>query len=476
MSATVASSTFASTFNVSGLASGLDTNAIVTKLMALERQPQTRIIQKTAVETARVTDLRAIQTQLARLSIAIAGLIDPRTWSTSQQITSSNPNVAATGSGVPPGGFQISVQQLARAAQLTQSTSLSAASGNDQLTIQLGPNPADALTADVLAGDSLQTIADAINAASGTKVFASVVNSKLVLSGQVTGAANTIAVSSTGGGTLAADLGLSSTVIPQDAIYTLDGGAPTTSSSNTLTNIATGLTVTLSGTTSSAATITVSGAGTNTTGAQNALKDFVSAYNDTITLINSKVNERRVVNPRTDADRAQGDLAGDRALKSLVSQLRRAVGSAFSGAPPGLDTLAQAGLSTGAAVGSGMLNQASIQGELTLNTTTLATQLASSLTNVKALFTNPTGSFASEGLSQRVNSILSSYTGASGVLPSEIKSQNSLIARLGAQQSAWDVRLAVKETALRAKFAAMETALSHAQSQGSWLTSQIAKL
>ena len=39
-----------------------------------------------------------------------------------------------------------------------------------------------------------------------------------------------------------------------------------------------------------------------------------------------------------------------------------------------------------------------------------------------------------------------------------------------------DVRLATREQALKAQFTAMETALSQAQSQSAWLTSQIAQL
>jgi flagellar hook-associated protein 2 len=463
-----------STFNISGLASGLDDSQIISELMSIAQQPQQNIINQTALETTRQSDLQAIQTQLGSLSVAVSQLVDPSTWSTSQQITSSDPNVSATGGGVPPGGFQVSVQQLARAAQLTQTSSSSSAADDDQLTIQIGSN--SAFNVNVKAGDSLQTIANSINSAAGTQAFASVVNSKLVLSSQITGAANTISVTSTGGGTVAADLGLTQTVAPKDAVFTLDGGSQQTSASNTVTTIATGLSVTFLGTTNGTASVTVAQAGANSQGVADALDNFVTVYNQTIEMITNKVDEKKVANPTTDADRAMGDLAGDPSLTSLLGQLREALGSAFTGAPTGMTTLSQAGLSTGAAVGSGQLNQAALDGELTLDPNELATQLASQFQNVKNLFTNATGNYSSEGVAQRLNGILGSYTGTKGVLTGEISGESSLITSLNQQKADWDIRLADKQTALQTKFTAMETALSSLQSQGQWLSGQIAKL
>ena len=323
-----------STFNISGLASGLDDNEIITELMSIASLPETNIENQITLETTRQSDLQAIQTQLGNLSTAISELVDPSTWSTSQQISSSDPtNVSATGGGVPPGGYEVSVQQLARAAQMTQTSSMTAAGDADQLQIQIGS--ATAFNVNVHAGDSLQTIANSINSSAGTQLFASVVNSKLVLSSEVTGSANTISVASTGGGTVAADLGLTQTVSPRDAIYSLDGGSPTTSASNTVTTIATGLTVTLQGITTNPATITVAQAGANTSGVETAIENFVTAYNATVTAVSSKLNEQKVVNPSTDADRAMGDLNGDPGLESLLTQLRESVGERLRRRPGG---------------------------------------------------------------------------------------------------------------------------------------------
>ena len=262
----------------------------------------------------------------------------------------------------------------------------------------------------------------------------------------------------------------------QDAQYTVDGGSTQSSASNVLTTVASGLSVTLLGTTTGTVSVNVSTPGPNTDAVQTAIKDFVTTYNATVDMISAKVNEQKVVNPQNDADRAKGDLQGDPALVSLLSQLRNSVGDVFSNGPASMKTLAQAGLSTGAAVGTGSISQASLNGDLTLDTTALSSALTTNFSDVKALFSNVTNDYSSEGLTQRLNGVLNGYIGPSGVINSRITSEGQIISDLASQKAAWDVRLADKETALRAQYTAMETAMQQAQSQGQWLSGQVAGL
>ena len=108
-----------------------------------------------------------------------------------------------------------------------------------------------------------------------------------------------------------------------------------------------------------------------------------------------------------------------------------------------------------------------------------STALSSDLQGVKALFTNATGSYASEGLAQRLGGILNPWTAGSssnGLLSTRIDGETTTITGLQADSAAWTPRLALKENTLKMQFAAMETALSQAQSQSSWLDGQIAQL
>src|SRR5688572_860860 len=201
---------------IGGLASGLDTDAIVSQLIALERGPQIRLRQKQTIEEARQTALRDVKTRLQNLSTKIAGLRDIATWADVQSVSSSDPTKldATRTAGAAAGAYTVSVTQLARAAQKTQQTGATSASADGTLTFQVGTS--SAISVDLTGGDSLSTIATKINGSSDIPVYASEVGGKLVISAKSTGAANTLTI----GGTLAGDFGFADTITPQDAIYT----------------------------------------------------------------------------------------------------------------------------------------------------------------------------------------------------------------------------------------------------------------
>ena len=462
-------STNGSIFSVGGLASGLDTNTIVDQLMSIERQPQVRIAQQKTIETARQQALKDINTRLVNLDSAIAGLRDVGTWGDVQDVESSDPSrvsVVRTG-GAAAGGYSVGVSRLARAEQLTQGSSATAASADSTLTIQVGSGTA--VDVALTAGDTLQTVADKINGSSGMGVYASVVNSKLVLSGRTTGAANTVSIT----GSAAADFGFTETQAALDAQYTLDGVAKT-SASNIVTDAMAGVTLTLKATTASDASISISAPGPDTDAVQAKVQAFIDQYNSTIDFIRGKLNEKVVPNPTTDADRIKGVLQNDSALSGLLANLRSAIADPVSGRPSTSSLLSQIGVSTGASTGSGTLNQDAIAGKLTLDSAKLADALTNHFSDTKALLNNATGAYSTMGLSQRLDSIVNAWTDSTtGIISSRISSEQSTIDALTQRSAEMDVRLATKEQALKAQFTAMETALSAAQSQSAWLTSQL---
>src|SRR5947209_3959983 len=112
-----------SPLQVTGLASGLDTNAIVKALMAAQQQQVTNLQNKQTGLTALNTQLTNIQNALQKVSADARGLTNPSLWTKTQTITSTNPTLvgaAATGAnGAVVGGYQVSVTQLASASQRT---------------------------------------------------------------------------------------------------------------------------------------------------------------------------------------------------------------------------------------------------------------------------------------------------------------------------------------------------------------------
>jgi flagellar hook-associated protein 2 len=473
-SSLTSSTSAAPLFNIGGIASGLDTNTIIGQLLAIERQPEVRALQQQHVEEARQNALRDVNTRLANLQTAIAGLRDVSTWGDVQSVTSSdaaNVGVVRTG-GAAPGGYQVQVTQLARAHQVTQSTGLAAAAADDTLHIKVGTGTT--VNVSVKSGDNLDTIAAKINGTSGIEVYASVISGKLVLSGKVTGAANTIAVTAASG--LDTDLGFAESLAARDAKYTVDGGLEQSSASNVVTSAIPGVTLTFKGVMAAAASVVVGSPGPNTDVVKSKIQAFVDQYNSTVGFISSKLKEKRVVHPTTDDDRAKGVLNADPALGGLLSQLRESVSDTFSTAPVDLNQLTLVGVSTGKTVGGGTLNQDAIAGMLTLDADKLSDVLTNRFSDVKKLFTNVTGTYASEGLAQRLDDLIKPQVQTGGVLAARIAGQQSTIDDLKQRQTDIETRVALREAQLRAQFTAMETALSQSQSLMSQLSGQFAAL
>jgi flagellar hook-associated protein 2 len=463
------------TQSISGLASGLDTASIISALMQIDKQPQVRIQQKITVEQARQQALQGVLSQLQTLQTSYKALTDPATWADVQTVTSSDDaHVSATRTGgAAAGAYNVSVTQLARANQFT-SSGASTAAADDVIHIQIA-GAASPIDVNIAAGDTLDTIAAKVTGTSNSPVYASVLNGQLVLSNKSTGTATKIASVTTNG---TSGLTFAESQTAQDAQFSIDGNSYTRGS-NVVTDALAGVTLTLKGQTSTPASINVGTPSPDTDGITTKLQAFVTQYNTTLDYVLGKLDEQVVPNPQTDADRAKGVLNGDQGLESLVSGLRNTFSDLVSGRPGNLQSLAQAGLSTGAATGGGPLSSDSIDGKLTLDAGTFSTQLQSNFSDVKALFTNVTGSYSSEGLAQRLGGILTPWTASSasnGLLNTRIDGETKTIGDLQTQSSDWDQRLALRQQMLQAQFTAMETALSQAQSESGWLSGEIAKL
>jgi flagellar hook-associated protein 2 len=462
--------------SISGLASGLDTDGIVAKLMAIEQRPQQRLQLRQQVEQSRQDALRDVNTRLKNLLSAAAALSDPATWADKQSATSSDPARlgAAIVGGVAPGGYTVSVERLASADLLMQQagSTLTAAGADDVVTLAVGQG--QPLTIHVKGGDSLQAIATAINTAartSKTPLQASVVNLRLVLAGQVTGAANTLAVSSEG--SLATDLfGAAPKHTNGDAALTVNG-VPISSATNTPNDAIPGATLALRGVipAGNPATFVVDAAAPSTDTIQARLQDFVTQYNSTISFIRGRLNEPKVAKAGSLDEMRKGLLYGDTDLTALLRRLRQELTSPSSGAQ-GLNSLLDIGLGVGSSSPSGTISKDALAGQLNLDTAKLSTQLDNRLPDVKTLLTD--GSPGGDGLVQRLSRLLTPYTKLDGVMDSRMAAVKSGSDRLSREIGNLDDRLALREKALRAQFTSLETALQTNQAQGTWLSGQIA--
>ena len=102
-----------------GLASGIDTDSIITQLMAVEGMSKTRLQLADTRAVARQTGLRDLATKLGALRDAANALKSTTTWADVQQLTSSDPRAwpVRASAGAAPGARSIEVTALAVTAQ-----------------------------------------------------------------------------------------------------------------------------------------------------------------------------------------------------------------------------------------------------------------------------------------------------------------------------------------------------------------------
>ena len=437
---------------MTGLASGLDTNQIIQEEMAIYQQPVTNLQHQQTGLTATNKQLTSIQSELQTLSADALSVGDPTLFETQQAVTSADTTrvqaSSATGAGV--GGYQVSVTQLANSAQATYG--YTSPTSDDAITIN-----GSAYT--IKAGESVQDFADSINSDTNGTVYAAATNSgTVVFSSRQTGAASSVSVSDSG-----SSLALQSSKAGQDALFSVDGVSGN-SASNTVTNAIGGVSLTLTGvtTTSGPVTVNVGAPAPNSTNISNAINTFVTQYNKVISDIQTQLQQQP-----SSTDPTQGTLYGDPELQDLLSQMRSIMYSPGSGLPTGAATMDDIGVSTGATTGNGAESQSALSGNLTLNATALTNMLTSNASGVKSILSSWSSSF--------VNTVDNAADPA-GTINARINGDSSQISNLGNQISSMQSALTDKQNFLVQEFAQLEAALSSNQSESSWLTGQIAAL
>ncbi len=363
--------------SLSGLASGLDTNSIISQLIAAESRGRTTISNQQVQAQSRITKLTAIQGRLNTLQTATASLSSVANWLPTQNVDSSDTAVATatrTG-GAGAGSYTLNVLALASSAQKTFSfTSPGAAT-----TLTLGTTSVN-LTAGA-------TVDDAVSAINGASAGVVAVNAggKLVISSNSTGTSSNFAWS---GGPLALDSERAGT----DARYTIDGGAEQTSATNSVTGLMPGIDVVLKRAGSTGLTVSVPGP--NVDGLVAAMKSWVDAYNGAQDLMRSNLAEKPVKNASNNVDLGKGVLFGDTTLQTLSTQLRGVVGSSLGSLTGPVTALTDLGISTGAATGDAAFSQDAVNGKLVFDEAKFRAKIASDPTAVRTALGATTGTEA----------------------------------------------------------------------------------
>jgi flagellar hook-associated protein 2 len=436
--------------NLSGLATGLDTNALVDQLMAIERQPRTRLATQQANVQAGKAALQAVSDALKKLQTAGQALADPSIFGNKQAVEIGSPATATATivSGAPTGGYELQVERLARSAQASYAytapagaTTIDVAGGgwSDSIAVAAGTTSSD-LVARINGDPSLHVVAS-VTTVDGQE--------RIAFASRATGEAAGFTASSAGV--------LSDEVVKagQDALVRVDGEEHR-SATNVLENAIPGVHLALRGVDLDGTTVTVSAPGADTAAVGKVAKDFVDAYNSALDLLRTSTAVSAT---------SSGKLGGDQGLINLQAQLRGAL-VASSGGMASLP-LEALGISTGKASGTATFSADAVQGKLTFDSAALSAAVTKDPAAVRATLT------ASGSVVKGLVDTLASYTGASGTLTERIALAGQDVTDIGRRMDDFDSRLTARQAALKAQFASLESTISKWHDQSSWLSGQI---
>lgn len=275
-----------------GLATGLDTNAIIKQLMALETRPLARLTNKRGILQTQQADFSTFRSKLQDLADRAKELGDVQEISKFTGVSSNEDALDVSASGLAQAGSHTLVINSLASAKTGYTTSQA-----DKDTTGFGSGTID-LTVDgttynvaITAGqdDTLEGIRDAINNTADLDVQASIINDgagyRLVLSSSETGTANAYTVATTGLNATGTGLftGFTETAAT-DASFDLDGIA-ITSSSNAPTDVLEGVTLNLKDVSAAPITFSVE---RDLEAIGDKLQEFVDSYNDALSYIDSQ--------------------------------------------------------------------------------------------------------------------------------------------------------------------------------------------
>lgn len=472
------------TITSQGVGSNIDIAGIVSKLMDIERIPLQRLDKKKADYDARISALGTIKSKLSTLQTSLTGLNLGTSFLASKAESSNTAIVRATGtSGAIAGNYSITnISQLAQSQKLVAGgqADTTTAIGVGTLTIDLGTisggtfdsgtgkysgagfTPNSGGSHDIVidsSNNSLAGIRDAINSAN-IGVRASIVNDgdaanpyRLVLSSTSSGADQSVRIAVAGDATLSNLLAhdptgaqnLSETVSAQNAVFEVDGIA-IIKSSNTITDVISGVTLELMGE-SSGATVTVAVSQDNAV-AKTAIESFITAYNDLYAEIKKQ----------TETGYA-GGTAGALASDSVTRQIHTSIRDEINTMPTGITGAYTSLSSIGVAFQS--------DGTLALDETVLNTALATDNNNVAELFTS------ADGYATRLDALVFDMLSVSGTIESRTESYKDHVKTLDDQRLTLESRLERTEQTLRARFTALDVLISSMSVTSSYLSQQL---
>lgn len=448
--------------NFGGLASGLDTQAIIRALVSVERAPILQMEQKTSDLQRQKSLFGTLDGLLDKLSESVQKLKRTSDFLTMSATSSDEETLTASASSAAlAGSYDVRVLALATG----QVNTAGAASPADPLP---NTNATVSMEIDVggqavtvTADNNLDAIAAAINAeAETTGVRAEVVDTgagnpnaseryQLVVRSEQPGAANGFTLSYVDGGGGFQDL-VDALVDPANQTDASDAqievnGVIAYRSTNTVSDLLDGVTLDLRSVPDPQRTVTITVA-TDAEATGENVEDFVNAYNELVDFFEAQ-------NRVSDQGSASSPLFGDTTLRSIRSSLRGIVGGSFSSGNTAYQMLSQIGVTS------------DTDGKLTFDQSEFQAALDDDDQAVTAMFAD-----SAAGLAGMLEDRIDIYTDSvDGLIKIRNDGYDRRIKQTRDRIDDAERRLSRYEERLTKKYANLEQLLTRLQGQGSSL-------
>jgi flagellar hook-associated protein 2 len=456
------------------LGSGIDTDSLVTQLMAIERQPRDLLATQQQSIVGDEAAWTTINGSLAALKAAADALSSPEKFAV-MAASSSNPALATVtaSAAAAPGAVTLTVHQLATSGQYASAPLASAsavvgqgsfayaagaaaagitavqpdaglATGRHTLSVTQAADGSWQLTVDSDPATTYTVAAGDLGSAAGVEVG----GFRLTLGPTLTAGTVTIGVATTDSAT--------ATVADLAAQIAKAGGPATAAVIDT--HDATGQTqLVLTGTdTGAASALTIGTSGLSGLGAfrtLSAAQDAQVRIGDLT--VNRPTNTLNDVIPGVTVTLARGPLAGDSTARSISDTLHDLLVSVPGGGSGTTRVLSQLGISV------------QRDGTFAFDATAFTSAYTADPTGVSTLL-----AYAAAALS----AYASNSTGAQGLVQTAKDALDAQNRGIQDQLDNWDVRLSQIEDNYRREFTAMNVALNQLNQQGSWLAGQLSSL
>lgn len=472
------------TINFSGLASGIDFEALIKATSDASRAtrvlPHQKKIQDITDNSNALGELKSkfatLQTKLKAFSTTSGGALAKQASSSDETLIKATASSAA-----PNGTYDITVATRAKSHTLSFNDRFAASDSilastiaepatnagahSRELGITVGTNPI--FYVDITRTTKLSDVADSINS-QNKGVIATVVNTgqtppyALFLKSTSTGTTNGLITVSTGVDLAAVSLFQNDTEDPAtNATINISGiNGTITSQTNSISGVIPGVTLDLVDTTATAVTVTVAD---DVAGTSAKITEFVNAYNDIIKFMAEKNKiERQEEGARV--TNVFGPLSISRIDENAITAMRTEFSNATYTSGVKVRMLADIGITTNR---DGTLK---FESSGSKTGTDLTTALSNESASVERILTRLADSAA------LTNGTIDQYIGFNRIIDTTLTNNKDRVSELNERIATAEALILRNETAMRSRFSRLESLSSQLQQQGAQLSSALSGL